>query len=80
MLNPFVGWERPPIRKVVCAYGVNMKTELGYHLRTAASKGTWVIDDTIFEEGGRIYSAMQNPLYEDYADRKSGKSFSSSLS
>lgn len=59
ILNPLTPWSRPPIKNVYCIYGVDMKTEVGYHFAPSgkAYPDNWIITDIIYEtEGGQLQS------------------------
>ncbi|KAJ7292279.1 hypothetical protein O6H91_Y288800 [Diphasiastrum complanatum] len=59
ILNPLTPWERPPIRNVYCIYGINLKTEVGYHFAPSGKSypDNWIITDIIYEvEGGSLLS------------------------
>jgi hypothetical protein len=58
-LNPLTPWTRPPIQNVYCVYGLDLKTEIGYHFAPSGKPypDNWVISDIIFEnEGGTLQS------------------------
>lgn len=40
-----------------------MRTELGYHYATDLPKGTWRIEDIIYEDKGRIYNEKSGATY-----------------
>jgi len=57
VLNPLTPWSRPPIRNVYCMYGVDMKTEVGYHFTPSGKSypDNWIITDIVYEtEGGNL--------------------------
>ncbi|CAM6028890.1 unnamed protein product [Sphagnum balticum] len=59
ILNPLTPWTRPPIQNVYCVYGLDLKTEIGYHFAPSGKPypDNWVISDIFFEnEGGTLQS------------------------
>ncbi|CAM6033246.1 unnamed protein product [Sphagnum compactum] len=59
ILNPLTPWMRPPIQNVYCVYGVDMKTEVGYHFSPSGKPypDNWILSDVFFEnEGGTLQS------------------------
>eukprot|EP01104_Vermistella_antarctica_P017371 TRINITY_DN6149_c0_g1_i2.p1 TRINITY_DN6149_c0_g1~~TRINITY_DN6149_c0_g1_i2.p1 ORF type:complete len:530 (+),score=99.54 TRINITY_DN6149_c0_g1_i2:386-1975(+) len=69
----FSPWERPPVKSVYCAYGINLRTEIGYKMSPDPSRpGEWNIDDVIVEENGRIYSQSGDIDIPADGKRKSG--------
>jgi len=73
VIKHFTPWSRPPIKKVICAYGVDMRTELAYHYSTDVLKGQWRIKDVVYEYKDKIYSEITGATYPQ-TDRASGKS------
>uniref|UniRef100_A0A7S4MS34 Uncharacterized protein n=1 Tax=Odontella aurita TaxID=265563 RepID=A0A7S4MS34_9STRA len=73
-LRPFT----PPkgIDNIVCAYGVNVPTEVGFKFREHPDKdGFWELDETILNDGGDIRDTSGNfilPRRRRFAARKSG--------
>jgi hypothetical protein len=81
-------WERPPIRRVICTYGVGVKTPIAFKFRQRIVKplleeqedsedpSIWEVADTLFEEGNKIYWQSGRPvegLPDGYqTQRKSG--------
>jgi hypothetical protein len=61
ILNPLTPWTRPPIQNVYCVYGLDLKTEIGYHFAPSGKPypDNWVISDIFFEnEGGTLQSRL----------------------
>jgi hypothetical protein len=63
ILNPLLPtkpWERPPLRKVICAFGTGLRTDLGYRYKfqpgLTYNTSEWTVLDSIVEEGDQIYS------------------------
>lgn len=59
VLNALTPWSRPPIQNIFCVYGINMKTEVGYHFAPSGKSypDNWLITDVIYEvEGGNLQS------------------------
>ncbi|KAI5084356.1 hypothetical protein GOP47_0000525 [Adiantum capillus-veneris] len=59
VVNGLTPWSRPPIRNIFCAYGINMKTEVGYRFAPTGKPypDNWIITDTVYEvEGGTLQS------------------------
>ncbi|CAM6094433.1 unnamed protein product [Calypogeia fissa] len=59
VLNPLTPWDRPPIKNVYCMYGVDLKTEIGYHFAPNGKPypDNWLITDILYEnEGGQLSS------------------------
>lgn len=72
VMEHYTTWSRPPIKKVICAYGINMRTELGYHYTTDLLREQWRIEDITYEDKGRIYSELTGATYPSGANTKSG--------
>ncbi|XP_024533140.1 phospholipid--sterol O-acyltransferase [Selaginella moellendorffii] len=58
VLNPLTPWERPPIKNVYCIYGVNLKTEVGYHFAPTGRPfpDNWMMKDVFYETDGTLVS------------------------
>ena len=81
-------WERPPIRRVICAYGIGRKTPIAYKFRERSKQvlleehednedpSMWEAADVLYEEGNKIYWSSGNPVdgFPDgkHTKRKSG--------
>lgn len=66
ILNPLTPWERPPIQNVYCMYGINLKSEVGYHFAPSGKyyPDNWIIQDIIYEtEGGVLQARSGAPVY-----------------
>lgn len=59
VLNPLTPWHRPPLKNVFCIYGIDLKTEVGYHYAFSGKlyPDNWILKDVIYEtEGGALQS------------------------
>ncbi|XP_038692366.1 phospholipid--sterol O-acyltransferase-like isoform X1 [Tripterygium wilfordii] len=62
VLNPLTPWDRPPIKNVFCIYGIDSKTEVGYHFAPNGKPypDNWIITDVIYEIEGSLFSRSGN--------------------
>ncbi len=55
-------WPRPPIRNIICVYGTDMPTPVGYKFAPGKGgvreAGDWDIRERWVEERGRIYNEI----------------------
>lgn len=59
VLNPLTPWHRPPLKNVFCIYGIDLKTEVGYHYALSGKPypDNWILTDVVYEtEGGALQS------------------------
>ncbi|KAH9287967.1 hypothetical protein KI387_032084, partial [Taxus chinensis] len=66
VLNSLTPWDRPPIKNIFCIYGIDLKTEVGYHFAPSGKPypDNWIITDIIYEiEGGTLQSRSGNPVH-----------------
>lgn len=57
VLNPLTPWQRPPLKNIFCIYGIDVKTEVGYHYALSGKPypDSWILTDVIYEtEGGTL--------------------------
>jgi len=55
VLNPFSVWTRPPIKKIYCAYGINVDTRVSVTYQSD-EKGKWEPIETFYESTEGHYS------------------------
>ncbi|XP_057858756.2 phospholipid--sterol O-acyltransferase isoform X2 [Cryptomeria japonica] len=66
VLNSLTPWDRPPIKNIFCIYGIDLKTEVGYHFAPSGKPypDNWIVTDIIYEvEGGTLQSRSGNPVH-----------------
>ena len=53
IINPLTPWERPPIKKVIVAYGIGLPTPGGYVYKQSGEEKphTWDIEEILYEAG-----------------------------
>ncbi|XP_031484121.1 phospholipid--sterol O-acyltransferase isoform X2 [Nymphaea colorata] len=73
VLNPLTPWDRPPLKNIFCIYGVDMKTEVGYHFAPSGKPypDNWIVTDVIYEFEGSLFSRSGN-LVEGVSEYASG--------
>jgi hypothetical protein len=70
--RPLEPWlEKPPIKNIVCAYGVNVKTEVGYEYSISKEDGL-KLEKSFKEHGARIVDDSGKVLEEDALRPMSG--------
>lgn len=65
VLNPLTPWQRPPLKNIFCIYGIDMKTEVGYHYALSGKSypDNWILTDVVYEiEGGALQSRSGAPV------------------
>ncbi|CAN6460370.1 unnamed protein product [Victoria cruziana] len=73
VLNPLTPWDRPPLKNIFCIYGIDMKTEVGYHFAPSGKPypDNWIVTDIIYEFEGSLFSRSGN-LAEGVSEFASG--------
>ncbi|XP_020531050.1 phospholipid--sterol O-acyltransferase isoform X1 [Amborella trichopoda] len=64
VLNPLTPWDRPPLKNIFCIYGVDMKTEVGYHFAPSGKPypDNWIVTDVIYEFEQALNSRSGNSV------------------
>ncbi|KAL6071761.1 Phospholipid--sterol O-acyltransferase [Balamuthia mandrillaris] len=73
VLNPFTPWERPPIARVYCIYGINLRTQLSYTWEKGAVNGTWNMVEVVYEEGDQVYSENVKTGRKTYLNKEEAR-------
>ncbi|KAH7281700.1 hypothetical protein KP509_36G059000 [Ceratopteris richardii] len=66
VLNPLTPWQRPPLKNVFCIYGIDLKTEVGYHYALSGKPypDNWILTDVIYETEGGVLQTRSGAYVE----------------